>query len=145
MGQAADGSVAAAGLVRVAALEALVWHWGDAYDIGLCDGTWWFQRRDGYGGRETAASSEALRGAIIQNYMHRPVRREIATQVQERRDRYEVAGVRIWHDPGGWHARWAVDHAYTGITRPDLIALLDRLDKLKENAAKWLAERTDKP
>jgi hypothetical protein len=38
---------------------------------------------------------------------------------------------RIWHDAGGWHARWPVNGSHTGITHPDLGGLMDRLDALK--------------
>jgi hypothetical protein len=39
---------------QLAALDALRWHWGTAYEIGVDDGQWWYRRRDGKGGRETA-------------------------------------------------------------------------------------------
>jgi hypothetical protein len=56
------------------------------------------------------------------------------TALGERRRAYEDAGVRIWHDAGGWHARWPVrDGAtHTGISHPDNVGrLLDRLDALE--------------
>lgn len=116
-----------------AQLDALRWHWGDAYDIGCDDGVWWFRRRDGLGGGETASGPDALRAAIIDNYIHRPVDRQTAADVQERRDQYEAAGVRIWHDPGGWHARWPLNGTRTGISHPNhLTGLLDKLDALKD-------------
>jgi hypothetical protein len=37
-----------------AALEALEFNWGDAYDIGVDDGQGWYRRRDNRGGTETA-------------------------------------------------------------------------------------------
>jgi hypothetical protein len=74
----------------------------------------------------------ALRSAIIQNYLARPVDRDRAADVEKRRCEYEKAGVRIWHDPGGWHARCPVNGRHTGISHPDdLRGLLDRLDALK--------------
>jgi hypothetical protein len=116
------------------ALEALRWHWGDAYTIGFDDGVWWFRRRDGYGGTGHAPDPKALRDAIIANYVARPVRRD-APDAEERRKAHEAAGVRIWHDAGGWHARWPVNGTHTGISHPhDLSALLDRLDALKGSA-----------
>lgn len=38
-----------------AAVEALRCTWGEAYDIGAEEGLWWFRRKDGVGGTETAA------------------------------------------------------------------------------------------
>jgi hypothetical protein len=118
-----------------AALDVLRWNWGEAYEIGH-DTRWWFRRRDGYGGVETAAGPEVLRSAIIENYTDRPVDRERATEVESRRSGYEAAEVRIWHDADGWHARWAVNGSkHTGISHPDdLRGLLDRLDALKGKA-----------
>lgn len=134
MGRAAKGNAAGVALGTGAALDALRWNWGDAYDIGLDDGVWWFKRRDGIGGIETASGPDALRRAIIDNYILRPVRRE-AADVEDRQDRYEAMGVRIWHDPGGWHARWPVNGTHTGIShRDDLAGLLDRLDERKDGA-----------
>jgi hypothetical protein len=134
MHEAAEGIAAGVALGSDAALDALRWHWGDAYDIGRDDGVWWFLRRDGLGGRETASGPDALRTAIIDNYILSPVRRETAAEVEDRRDRYEAAGVRIWHDPGGWHARWPVNGTHTGISHPDhLTGLLDRLDALTDS------------
>lgn len=132
MERAADGN--AAGVTAEAAqLEALRWHWGDAYDIGVDDGDrWWFRRRDGRGGKETAGSPDALRRAIIEDYTFCPVRREAALDVEERRGQYEAAGVRIWRDPGGWHARWTIQGKSTGISHPEHLAgLLDWLDALQ--------------
>lgn len=120
------------GIGADAMLEALKWHWGDAYDIGCDDGEWWYSRRDGLSGRKTASGPDALRRAIVDDYTFRPVRRETALEVEERRERYEAARVRIWHDPGGWHARWPVNGKHTGVSHPDdLGALLDCLDALR--------------
>jgi hypothetical protein len=69
------------------------------------------------------------------DYTFRPVRRQTALEVEERRERYEAAGVRIWHDAGGWHARWPGNGTHTGISHPDdLGGLLDRLDVLAAGA-----------
>ena len=132
MDRAAEGCSAAFTSTGDTALDALRWNWGQAYDIGH-DTTWWFSRRDGYGGTETAGSPDALRAKIIDDYTGRPVDRDRAAEVQCRRARYEAAGVRIWHDAGGWHARWRVATGYTGISHPDdLCGLLDRLDALHQ-------------
>jgi hypothetical protein len=129
----ADGCHTAFVSTGDAALDALRWHWGEAYEIGH-DTTWWFRRRDGYGCAETAGSPDALRSAIIQNYLARPVDRDRAAEVEKRRCEYETAGVRIWHDAGGWHARWATHgtEMKTGLSHPDdLGGLLNRLDALR--------------
>jgi hypothetical protein len=59
-----------------AALEALQWNWGEPYDIGVDDGQWWYRRRDGLGGTETAATPDSLRNKIINDYTDLPVRRQ---------------------------------------------------------------------
>jgi hypothetical protein len=126
----AAGCAAAFTSTGDAALDALRWNWGEAYEIGH-DTRWWFRRLDGYGGAETAASPDALRKAIIENYLARPVDRDRAADVEKRRCEYEAAGVRIWQDRGGWHARRTVNGRHTGIShRDDLRGLLDRLDAL---------------
>jgi hypothetical protein len=131
LGQAAKGNASGVAMGTDTALDALRWNWGDAYDIG-CGDRWWFRRRDGLGGEETASGPEALRRAIVDDYTFRPVRRDTVPYAEERRDRYEAKGMRIWHDACGWHARWPVNGTYTGISHPDhLTGLLDRLDALK--------------
>jgi hypothetical protein len=55
-------------------------------------------------------------------------------EAEDRRQKFIAANpqVRIWHDAGGWHARWSVNGSHTGITNPDdLGGLMDRLDALK--------------
>jgi hypothetical protein len=59
-----------------AALEALQWNWGQAYKIGVDDGEWWYRRRDGKGGRETASTPDVLRAMIVTDYDTWPVPRE---------------------------------------------------------------------
>jgi hypothetical protein len=61
---------------QVAALEALEFNWGDAYEIGCDDGEWWFGRRDGIGGRERASAPDELRRMIVADYEFRPVRKD---------------------------------------------------------------------
>jgi hypothetical protein len=61
---------------QVAALEALEFNWGDAYEIGCEDGEWWFGRRDGIGGRERASAPDELRRMIVADYEFRPVRKD---------------------------------------------------------------------
>lgn len=58
-----------------AALEALQWHWGEVYDIGCDDGQWWYRRKDGKGGRETATTPDDLRRQIAADYTFMPVLR----------------------------------------------------------------------
>ena len=59
-----------------AALDALRWNWGEAYDIGVDEGEWWCRRKDGKGGTETAATPDALRTMIVTDYTIMPVPRE---------------------------------------------------------------------
>lgn len=60
-------------------------------------------------------------------------------EAEDRRQEF-LAGhpqVKIWHDAGGWHARWPVSGTHTGISHPsDLGELLDRLDALAAGAGK---------
>jgi hypothetical protein len=58
-----------------AALEALRWNWDLAYDIGVDDGQWWYRRRDGLGGTETAATPDLLHTRIVNDYTDLPVPR----------------------------------------------------------------------
>lgn len=60
------------------ALDALQRTWGAEYEIGCDDGEWWFRRRDGIGGRETAPTPDELHAMIVENYNFRPVRRDDA-------------------------------------------------------------------
>jgi hypothetical protein len=130
----AEGFAAGVVMGEDAALDALRWNWGDAYDIGCDDGVWWYRRRDGLGGTHTALAPDELRAAIIVDYVRRPVERmHLPDDLAERRERFEAAHpqVRIWHDAGGWHARWPVNVTNTGISHPcELSGLLDRLDAL---------------
>jgi hypothetical protein len=57
-------------------LEVLRWNWGEAYEIGCDDGEWWYRRRDGLGGRQTAQNADALHKLVIEDYTFLPVRRE---------------------------------------------------------------------
>lgn len=57
-----------------AALETLMWTWGEFYDIGVDDGLWWSRRRDGKGGTETASSPEHLRNQLVTDYFALPIR-----------------------------------------------------------------------
>jgi hypothetical protein len=74
-GPQADGVAAAAGRD---ALEALRWHWGDAYEIGFDDERGWHaRRRDGLGGWLTAPDSDDLFGVIAADYALKPVPRSV--------------------------------------------------------------------
>lgn len=57
-----------------AAVEALRCTWGEAYDIGAEEGLWWFRRKDGVGGTETAASPDLLLAQLVIDYGALPVR-----------------------------------------------------------------------
>jgi hypothetical protein len=52
------------------ALEALRSTWGDTYQIGA----WWYQRRDGIGGRPGFRSPDALNRALAEDFAFCPVR-----------------------------------------------------------------------
>ncbi|MGH3158275.1 MAG: hypothetical protein ACRDNF_17120 [Streptosporangiaceae bacterium] len=59
-----------------AALDAMQWNWGEAYEIGCEEGQWWYRRKDGQGGRETAATPDELHAQIVLDYSLLPVRRD---------------------------------------------------------------------
>lgn len=59
---------------RDVALEALDWHWGEAYEISEAAGTWRAVRRDN--GRALIATAAAdLRDLILADYVKEPVPR----------------------------------------------------------------------
>ena len=66
-----------------AALDALQWNWGQAYEIGVDDGEWWCRRRDGKGGRETASAPDNLHTMIVTDYGFFPVPREYHSTTQD--------------------------------------------------------------
>ncbi|MGH3159123.1 MAG: hypothetical protein ACRDNF_21480 [Streptosporangiaceae bacterium] len=57
-----------------AAVEALRCTWGEAYDVGVDGSQWWFRRKDGIGGTETAASPDCLLAQIVIDHGALPVR-----------------------------------------------------------------------
>jgi hypothetical protein len=59
-----------------AALDALRWDWGEAYQIGCRDGRWWYRRRDGKGATQSAGTPDERRAQIITDYTLRPVHRD---------------------------------------------------------------------
>lgn len=60
-----------------AALEALIFHWGEAYEIEYSeDHGWRARRRDSLGGWLTAAGPDGLLAEISSDYALRPVPRE---------------------------------------------------------------------
>ena len=59
------------------ALDALRWHWGEAYLIDYIDGTWMADRLDGLGGTLRAAEPDDLRQAILDDYTTKPVPRDL--------------------------------------------------------------------
>ena len=57
-------------------LEALRWHWGEAYEISWDDERgWWARRLDGLGGELIAACPDELYAEITADYRFRPVSR----------------------------------------------------------------------
>jgi hypothetical protein len=61
------------------ALEALLWHWGDAYEIGRDDERGWHaKRRDEPGGSLSAPAADELYGVIAADYALKPVLRGVA-------------------------------------------------------------------
>jgi hypothetical protein len=57
------------------ALDVLEQAWGDTYDIGRDDQTWWYRRKDGTGRTHTASSSGELHKLIADEHAFFPVRR----------------------------------------------------------------------
>lgn len=62
--------------VNAGKLDALRFHWGDAYLIAH-DRDWWAERRDGKGGRLAAPTADALEKLITADYTFMPVPREV--------------------------------------------------------------------
>jgi hypothetical protein len=78
MEHAAGRTAASTGMTAAdrEALDALRWHWGDAYEIGRDeDRGWWARRRDGRGRDLTAATPDELLAEITADYTLRPVPR----------------------------------------------------------------------
>lgn len=59
------------------ALDALLWDWGEAYEIEMpdVDHGWRARRLNGLGGWMGADSAEDLRSQIVSDYVAKPVRR----------------------------------------------------------------------
>jgi hypothetical protein len=57
-----------------AALDALRLLWGDGYEIGFDDEVWWYRRRDGKGGTQTAPDPDELNKMITDDHTFMPVR-----------------------------------------------------------------------
>jgi len=72
-----DGTEAEEGLKpwEKAALDALHWHWGDAYEIEASGGLWRARRLDGLGGWIEAAGPDGLGAAMSGDYSVRAVSR----------------------------------------------------------------------
>ena len=58
------------------ALDALRFHWGDAYEIEASGGLWRAKRRVGLGGWIEAAGPDGLGWAIADDYQVKPVPRD---------------------------------------------------------------------
>ena len=59
-------------------------------------------------------------------------------ETEDRKHKFLAAHpqVKIWFDPGGWHARWPVNGTHTGTSHPsELSGLLDQLDALANGEA----------
>jgi hypothetical protein len=65
------------------ALEALRYHWGDAYDIGVGAGRWEARRVDGLGSVFAALSADGLEEKIRADYGAMPVPRDDAPAAAE--------------------------------------------------------------
>ena len=60
------------------ALDALRFNWGEAYKIWVGDdGRWMADRLDGLGETLAGGSPEELRQAILEDYMRKPVPRDL--------------------------------------------------------------------
>lgn len=78
MEHAAGHTAASTGMTAAdrEALDALQWHWGDAYEIGRDDDRgWWAQRGDRRGQDLKAATPDELLAEITADYALRPVPR----------------------------------------------------------------------
>jgi hypothetical protein len=76
----AAGRTAAGKAADDDALDALRFHWGDAYEIGRDDERgWWARRRDGFGGDLSVAGPDELYEAIAADYALKPVPRSAAS------------------------------------------------------------------
>jgi hypothetical protein len=75
--QAAGGALGTT--ARDEAIGALIFTWGDAYDVGEdAENGWWAMRLDGIGGRITAAGPGELHTLVCGDYNFNPVRRAVA-------------------------------------------------------------------
>ena len=55
-------------------LVALRSRWGEGYRLGCDDGGWWYERRDGKGGRQEAAGPDDVARMIADDHAFMPVR-----------------------------------------------------------------------
>ena len=66
-----------------AALTALRYGWGEAYEIDVdAEGTWRARRRDGLGDAITEGDPEALAAAIFADYSLKPVPRDPSARLE---------------------------------------------------------------
>src|ERR1700723_908513 len=69
-----DEDTAEVRLGEWAVVEALCCTWGEAYEVGVDEGQWWFRRKDGIGGTETATSPDRLLAQMVIDHDCLPVR-----------------------------------------------------------------------
>jgi hypothetical protein len=146
MDQHHDNQDAASTAFVAAALDALRLSWSDGYEIGCDDEVWWYRRRDGKGGTQTAPYPDELNKMITDDHAFIPVRgdsvsgrvRPALSTVPDEPDevprlhRFRGAHpkVRVAAGFGYWQAVIPETNGETVITRYLLRELLDKLEKL---------------
>jgi hypothetical protein len=63
------------------ALEELLWSWGEVFEIGVDDGTWWYRRRDGQGTTGQADNPDDLRAQMARDYCLDPAPRPPSSSI----------------------------------------------------------------
>jgi hypothetical protein len=66
---------------KESALDALRFHWGDAYEIEVSGGKWRAKRLDGLGEWIEAADPDGLGWGIAADYAVKPVPRDLGTRM----------------------------------------------------------------
>ena len=80
-----DAEDSASAFTHKNAVDALLWDWGEAYEIEMpdADSGWRARRLDGLGGWIHAESADDLRNQIFSDYVTKPVRRPADPQARE--------------------------------------------------------------